>query len=88
MKAPALVSMMANTTLTTRPSAMTMAAGMRENMRAARLVMMMESGTLESTPARSKSVTKHLDGFWSLGLGSQVGHLHISSIRHSLFIFF
>lgn len=85
MKVLALASTMANTTLTTRPSAMTMAAGTRENTRAARLVTMMESGTLESTPARSKSVLKHLDGFWSLGLAYWVGHLHISGIIHSFF---
>jgi hypothetical protein len=79
--------MMASTTLTTRPSAMTMAAGTRESMRAARLATMMENGTLESTPAKSKSVIKHLEGFWSLGLGYWVEHLHTSGIRHSFFFF-
>jgi hypothetical protein len=87
MRAETLASMTVNTTPTRRPSAMTMAAGTRASMRAARLATMMENGTLENTPARSKSVIKHLDGFWSLGLGYWFGHLHILGIKHSFFFF-
>jgi hypothetical protein len=54
-----LVSMMASMILRStarRRSATTMVAGILESMRVVRPVMMMASGTLESTPARSKEV--------------------------------